>query len=134
MTVRKSVLLQLAPRQTTGDGVLMKNGDAHSNRSFPQFCEASASGLQGKSGERICGRVCIPVGQSAAWPFDARLGARPYPKQGPAIGKTEPPLRHKAWHRRVDKAVQRSLLKVIENIDLRPPKAAARRSCGIVSV
>jgi hypothetical protein len=32
------------------------------------------------------------------------------------------------------KAVQRSLVKVIENIDLRPPKAAARRSCGIVSV
>jgi hypothetical protein len=32
------------------------------------------------------------------------------------------------------RAVQRSLLKVIENIDLRPPKAAARRFCGIVSV
>lgn len=32
------------------------------------------------------------------------------------------------------RAVQRSLLNVIESIDLRPPKAAARRSCGIVSV
>jgi len=32
------------------------------------------------------------------------------------------------------RAVQRSLLKVIENIDFRPPKAAARRSCGSVSV
>jgi RNA-directed DNA polymerase len=32
------------------------------------------------------------------------------------------------------RAVQRSLLKVIEKIVLRPPKAAARRSCGIVSV
>jgi uncharacterized membrane protein len=32
------------------------------------------------------------------------------------------------------RAVQRSLLKVIESIDFRPPKAAARRSCGIVSV
>ena len=34
----------------------------------------------------------------------------------------------------VCRAVQRSLLNVIANIDLRPPKAAARRSCGIVSV
>jgi len=34
----------------------------------------------------------------------------------------------------VDKAVQRSLLNVIDRTDLRPPKAAARRSCGIVSV
>ena len=33
-----------------------------------------------------------------------------------------------------NRAVQRSLLNVIANIDLRPPKAAARRSCGIVSV
>src|SRR5208337_5015138 len=32
------------------------------------------------------------------------------------------------------RAVQRSLLKVIESTDFRPPKAAARRSCGIVSV
>ncbi len=32
------------------------------------------------------------------------------------------------------RAVQRSLLKVIVQIDLTPPKAAARRSCGIVSV
>jgi hypothetical protein len=31
------------------------------------------------------------------------------------------------------KAVQRSLLKVIASIDLSPPKAAARRSCGVVS-
>jgi exodeoxyribonuclease V alpha subunit len=42
---------------------------------------------------------------------------------GPGVGKTT-----------IVRAVQRSLLKVIENIDLRPPKAAARRSCGIVSV
>ena len=34
----------------------------------------------------------------------------------------------------IPRAVQRSLLNVIESIDLRPPKAAARRSCGIVSV
>jgi hypothetical protein len=33
-----------------------------------------------------------------------------------------------------DRAVQRSLPKVIEKIVLGPPKAAARRSCGIVSV
>src|SRR5271165_7094108 len=32
------------------------------------------------------------------------------------------------------RAVQRSLLKVIEKMDFRPPKAAAKRSCGIVSV
>ena len=32
------------------------------------------------------------------------------------------------------RAVQRSLLNVIASIDLRPPKAAARRSCGVVSV
>jgi len=32
------------------------------------------------------------------------------------------------------RAVQRSLLNVIDKIDLRPPKAAARRSWGIVSV
>ena len=32
------------------------------------------------------------------------------------------------------RAVQRSLLKVIEKMDFRPPKAAARRSCWIVSV
>ena len=35
---------------------------------------------------------------------------------------------------RKTRAVQRSLLNVIESIDLRPPKAAARRSCGIVLV
>jgi hypothetical protein len=32
------------------------------------------------------------------------------------------------------RAVQRSLLNVIASIDLKPPKAAARRSCGVVSV
>jgi len=48
-----------------------------------------------------------------------------------------------AWRKAVEvfdeeagqaRAVQRSLQNVIEKIDLRPPKAAARRSCGIVLV
>jgi hypothetical protein len=56
-----------------------------------------------------------------------------------ALGLAPPPERIIARRasdegRGPTRAVQRSLLKVIEKIVLRPPKAAARRSCGIVSV
>ena len=94
-----------------------------------------------RAGERIStGFVESAINQIVDKRFDKRQSMRWTPRGTHLLLQTRTRVLNndicptRASCHNQNRAVQRSLLKVIEKMDFRPPKAAAKRSCGIVSV